>query len=79
MQELSNNPDKIKVIRGTIICHNLAITFPAELFRRNNWGISRNEVARKLLEDLIGIEVIGEKSMQAIPAGEFVKVVWMDK
>ena len=59
----------MKVIRGIIIAEWMSFRVANEKFTSNDYGSTRLETARKLLDQYIGLEIEDIATMQVIPAG----------
>ena len=64
----------MKVIRGTIIADWMSFRVATEEFRSRDFGLTRLEVARKLIDEHLGLEVEEIASMQVVPAGDHVEI-----
>jgi len=64
----------MKTIRGIIIAEWMSFRVPKEMFTSNDFGITRLETARKLLDQHIGLKVDDMASMQVVPAGNAIEV-----
>lgn len=64
----------IKTIRGIVIGDLLSFRIAKDVFTSNDYGVTRLETARKLLEEYIGLDVEDVATMQVIPAGDVYEV-----
>jgi hypothetical protein len=60
----------IKVIRRVIIADTFSFRVPVNEFRKRDFGVTRLDTARKLLDEVLCLQVEGAASMQVIPAGD---------
>jgi len=64
----------IKVIRGIVITNTMSFKVPVEEFGKRDFGLTRLDVARKLIDEFLGLKVEGISTMQVIPLGDFCEV-----
>ena len=64
----------IKVIRGIIITDMMSFRVATEEFQKRDFGLTRLECVRKLLEDHLHLKVEGIATMQVIPLGEVCEI-----
>lgn len=65
----------MKVLRGWIICHNIRIRVKGSEYRKRDYGWTRTEPVDKLLQEL-GLEIKGQTTIQVIPIGNDIEIVW---
>jgi hypothetical protein len=64
----------IKVIRGIVIADRMSFRVATEEFRKRDFGMTRLDTARKLLDEYLHIKVEGMATMQVIPLGDVCEV-----
>lgn len=64
----------IKVIRGIVIADRMSFRVATEEFRKRDFGITRLDTARKLLDEYLYLKVEGMATMQVIPLGDVCEV-----
>ena len=57
-----------------MIADRMSFRVATEEFRKRDFGMTRLDTARKLLDESIGIKVEGMATMQVIPLGEICEV-----
>lgn len=57
-----------------MITDTMSFRVASEEFRKRDFGITRLETARKLLDEFLGVSVEGIESMQVIPLGEVCEI-----
>ena len=64
----------IKVIRGIVIADMMSFRVATEEFRKRDFGTTRLDTARKLLDEHLHLKVEGIATMQVIPLGDVCEV-----
>ncbi len=64
----------IKVIRGIVITDTMSFRVPTEEFSKRDFGMTRLDTARKLIDEFLELKVEGIATMQVIPLGDFCEV-----
>lgn len=59
----------MRVIRNEIKAATISVTVPVDEFNKRNFGWTRIEIARKIMQEVVGLEIDEPYAMQVIPHG----------
>ena len=64
----------MRVIRGIVFTDTMSFRVPTEEFGKRDFGVTRLDTARKLIDEFLELKVEGIATMQVIPLGDVCEI-----